>query len=127
MLCLILSTIFWWRLFVTGGERMMIPRGWEFYHAARGYKDEPEKAGSTRIVWYWKTGDLYIVMKLFQDDDGSIRKYPRTIKFWHTPDFRHDKMKWASAANEFQPSDSEYKAYVAMLRGILSEVERSLQ
>lgn len=105
----------------------MIPRGWELYFAAQGYKEGENKgAGSTRIVWYWKTGDLYIVMKLFQNDDGTIRKYPRTLKFWNTPDFAHDKMKWASSQNEFRPSDEEYKTYTRMLSEQIDNIKRAV-
>lgn len=105
----------------------MIPRGWDFYFAAQGYKEGEQKgAGSTRIVWRWKTGNLFIVMKLFQNQDGTIRKHPRTLKFWHTPDFAHDKMKWASSVNEFKPSEEEYKTYSRMLNDMINEVERSI-
>jgi hypothetical protein len=105
----------------------MIPRGWEFYFAAQGYKEgESKGAGSTRVVWYWKTEDMFIVLKLFQNQDGTIRKHPRTIKFWNTPNFAHDKMQWASSANEFKPSEAEYKSYVLILNEYLDLVRRAI-
>ena len=105
----------------------MIPRGWQLHFAAQGYKDGEQKGmGSTRIVWYWKTNDMYIVLKLFQNQDGTVRKYPRTLKFWHTPDFNRDRMKWASSANEFTPSDEEYKTYSSLLMQMIDEVGRAI-
>lgn len=105
----------------------MIPRGWEFHFAAQGYKDGEDKGmGSTRIVWYWQTEDMYIVLKLFQNQDGTVRKFPRTIKFWHTPDFNTDKLKWASSQNEFRPTDTEYKTYSRLLMEQIDLVRRSI-
>lgn len=105
----------------------MVPRGWNFYFAARGYKEgeNPGKTGSTRVVWRYPPENLFIVLKLF-DDGGKYPKYPRTLKFWKTPDFKRDYMKWASSSNEFTPTGEEMNAYEGILSELIEDAERSL-
>lgn len=106
----------------------MLPRGWKFSFAARGYKEneDPGKSGSTRVVWHYARDDLYMVMKLF-DDDGNFPEYPRTVKFWKTKQFAKDKMKWASAQNSFKPSQLEMDGYVRILDSLLGDIVSSLE
>jgi len=87
---------------------------WELKFAARGYKEgeNPGKSGSTRIVWTNK--DWFLVLKLF-DDNGNFPKYPRTLKFWQTENFRNDLMAWTSAQNRFEPTSAELETYTSIL------------
>ena len=99
--------------------------GWKFQFAFRGYKpgEEPGKSGSTRVVW--KYGNLWIVLKLF-DDKGNFPEYPRTLKFWYTKEFKKDRMEWTSSANAFTPTEAEFAAYNKALDPLLDAVEESL-
>jgi len=95
---------------------------WEFKFAARGYKDsDPPNGGSTRIVW--ENRGWFLVLKLF-DDGGVFPAYPRTIKFWRTPEFSRDHMKWTSAAHSFIPSKEEMATYLDVLRDMWKEVPK---
>lgn len=100
---------------------MKPPAGWALKFAARGYKEgeDPGRSGSTRIVW--TNEDWFLVLKLF-DDGGSFPKYPRTIKFWQTLNFRNDLMKWTSAQNRFKPTSDELKAYTSILNEMWSDL-----
>jgi hypothetical protein len=98
---------------------------WSFNFAARGYKPgEPDDGGSTRIVWKHPSG-WYLVMKLF-DDNGNFPTYPRTLKFWKTPDFAKDRMEWASAANEFVPNEEEMASYHKLLEELWRYVPKDI-
>jgi len=98
---------------------------WTLHFAARGYKeDDPPDGGSTRIVWKHPSG-WYLVMKLF-DDKGEFPKFPRTLKFWRTPDFKRDRMKWASAANEFTPSEEEMLKYHEILEELWRYIPKDI-
>lgn len=95
---------------------------WEFAWASRGYKDnDPPDGGSTRIVWKHPS-DYYLVMKLFDSGDLEFPEEPRTVKFWKTSDFRTDRMKWASAANQFDPTDEELAAYMNILKDLWDSI-----
>jgi hypothetical protein len=97
--------------------------GWKLQFAARGYKEgeSPGETGSTRIVW--TNDDWFLVLKLF-DDGKTFPKYPRTIKFWQTENFKYDRMKWASAVNQFEPTSEELKAYTSIMEEMWSEIPK---
>lgn len=98
---------------------------WTFRFAARGYKeDDPSDGGSTRIVW-WHPSGWYLVMKLF-DDEGEFPLFPRTLKFWRTPDFEKDRMEWASSANSFEPSEEEMRSYLEILEELWRYIPKDI-